>query len=167
MQRRTLLASVASVALAGCMEPGPDWGENNDQSQNQPEMDSDRPTTVPEDVERIRPLMEDVAKAIHQYYPKARIFANKDAELYMEYETDKETPSAVETELHQIADLYVEAVGDHDPVTFTIVTGRVQAVVPANTAELYLNGDLEKDAFHKTIGIASVERNADQENTNQ
>lgn len=155
MNRRTLLASVATatVATAGCTDRGetePVQGE----SDPEPRVD---PQNLPESVEQTIPLMESFTRSIKQYYPESSVTINRDGELYFEYSTEKSTASELETEIHQMADVYITAADGHEAVTLTILSGGVKAVVPHNTAQKRLDGDLEKDAFHETIGLMSRE----------
>lgn len=158
MQRRTLLTSLGSigtVGLAGCtaFDAGSDWepGTAQEPVEQNPELVDKE--SVPESVIDVEPLMKSVAETVHEYYPDSSIYVNQQGEIYMDYTTSKSTPEGVEAEMHQIADLYAEAARGYDPVTFTIVTGEISMIVPQNTVEMYINDELDKEAFHKTLGI--------------
>lgn len=173
MKRRTLIASISSVALAGCM------GFGNDQSQEESEPEFVEQENIPDEIKPIVPLTRDFKREINEYYPDSSVYVSSpsdngsigdesnqsdsdgsDPSIYMDYATSQENPESVKSELHQIAGLYIEVAKEngHDPVTFTIVTGEVQAVVPEVTATKRVNGELKKDAFHETIGVIRIDR---------
>lgn len=155
MNRRTLLASVATVtaATAGCT--GQSESDPAD-SASDPEPQVD-PENLPAAVEQTLPLMESFTGAIKQYYPEGSVTINRDGELYFEYSTEQSTASELETEIHQIADVYITAAESHEAVTLTILSDGVKAVIPQNTAQKRLDGELEQNAFHETIGLMSRE----------
>lgn len=158
MKRRTLIASIATVGVAGCIgsENNGNDSVENDSSSN----DTEPLEEIPEEVEAIQPLAQSFTETIHEHYADARVFISTDAELAMEYSTSKESEDALESEIHQIADLYADVVDEieQDGVTLSIITGQVQGIVPADTVNARVNGNLEQDAFHETIGITGVER---------
>jgi hypothetical protein len=157
MNRRTLLTTVAtvSIATAGCV------GESSSQEE-QEEQEPDRPegidtSKLPDDVSDSVPLLESFAVDISQYYPDSRVYISRDAEIYFEYTSSKSTANELKTEIHQIADVYINSAEGHEARTLTILTLGVKAVVPQVTAQKRLDGNLEKDAFHETIGLLSRE----------
>lgn len=154
MNRRTLLASVATVtaSTAGCLGI---TSREPTQSESDPIPAGLSDSELPEQVIATQPLMESFGQLIMDYYPDASLYTHSSGDLYFEYESEKESANGFETEIHQIADVYIDAAEGHDVVTLTILAQGVKAVVPRTTAQKHLDGELDQDAFHETIGLLS------------
>ena len=163
MKRRTLLTSVASVSMIGGV--GVLYSQTRDNestythsvSDPQTEMEPVTDEDLPQSVVDTRPLMESFTKEVLQYYPDGTVSINRDAEMFFEYVSDRDSPEGVQSEIHQIADRYIDAADGHEAVTLTIVTSGVKAIIPEDTAQKRLDGELENDAFHETIGLMARE----------
>lgn len=156
MNRRTLLATVATTAVAGCTgnsAAGASATEGEPETLNTVE-------SAPKPVDSARPLMKAFLKEVRTYFPNATVAANEEGEIFLDYVTKKESSDALKTEFHQIAELYVDEVEKTETYrTLSIISGEVMAIVPADTVEAHVNGNLDEEAFHETIGVMSVERN--------
>lgn len=163
MRRRTYLTSIVGVAgaLAGCSSR-PTTSEVDDQeSDSEPASESVPDDEVPAAVAETQPLAEELHAAVREHYDEASVWINESGDtIALEYTSTKETVEALETELHQITQLYVDVVerGDHDPVTLSIVMGEVQAVVTRDATVAYIEGKLQEEAFYETIQITDVKR---------
>lgn len=120
-------------------------------------------TDAPDVVESARPLAEAFHAHITEFYPEARIFITQQGSIVMEYQTGAESEAEVTGELHRIATEYAMVVngGNHDPHTFTIVTSEIQAIVPRPTVEAHVSGEINEEAYLKTIEVEAIERRTD------
>ncbi|AWB28592.1 hypothetical protein HARCEL1_01625 [Halococcoides cellulosivorans] len=101
---------------------------------------------------------------MNQYYPNARVFISDDGTIAMDYPTDAESVNALQTELNGIAAEYAAVVeeSDEQPVTLTVVTAEVQAIVPESSLRAYLDGSIDEEAYLETIEVMDIDRPTDE-----
>ncbi|WP_233357375.1 hypothetical protein [Halococcoides cellulosivorans] len=82
----------------------------------------------------------------------------------MDYPTDAESVNALQTELNGIAAEYAAVVeeSDEQPVTLTVVTAEVQAIVPESSLRAYLDGSIDEEAYLETIEVMDIDRPTDE-----
>lgn len=115
---------------------------------------------ISEEVEKAQPVAEEFHATIIEYYPNSRVFIDKDGYIVFQYDTEKEDIEELKTEFHQIAEKYTEAVEttEGNATGFSVVTGEVQAVIPPDSVDAYIAGDINQNAFHQTIEVTDIER---------
>jgi len=115
---------------------------------------------VSEEVKKAQPIAEEFHATITEYYPNSRVFIDKNGYIVLQYETEKENVGELKTEIHQIAEKYTGAVEtvEGNATGFSVVTGKVQAVVPPGSVDAYIAGDINQNAFHQTIEVTGIER---------
>jgi len=89
------------------------------------------------------------------------VYISDEGELVIEYRTNAEKEGELETEFAQIAKLYAETVmeGEYEPVTLSLIVGKVQGIVPEPALRAYVESDINQEAYLKTIEVTDVERN--------
>ena len=161
MQRRSFIVAAAVALTAGCTEGAQTQTGRRPTSESvSTEPETVDPDEIPEDLQPLQSLAVDLDEQLEGTYHDVRVWFNKDGELAVQFHSHASSEDGVMSDFHGIADEYVTILedGDYDPVTLTIVTGEVQAIVskPALTARL--DDRLEQDAFHETIGVTDVQR---------
>lgn len=154
------LAGAVFIALAlgaGTMIGMEMGGEPQEDNINQTD-----PKDAPQEVRESQDLAEDLLIESSRHFNNVNVYISTEGEIALEYTTTADSPSEVETEMHQIAKLYAEQVENESQArTLSIITGRVQAVVPRPTVEAYVRGDINEEAFLETVEITDVNRTDD------
>lgn len=165
MKRRTLLIGVGT-ALASTAVGGTgayvmmNDSESSDNSTPEPRQVEDG--EIPAKIKEVQPLAKDFTTEITSHFT-GKVFISKQAELIFQYESDAESRSSLDTEFSQIADVYADVVqnGDHDPVTLSMIVGPVQGIVPEPSLTAYVNGEINKEAYLKTVEVTDVGTDSD------
>lgn len=156
MDRRKFIVAAGTVSLAGCLGGNKEVPENKTQPVNREPVDSEEVTNEAKKVKRLAGKFHD---EMSKYFDELSVFIRKNGEIIMEYTTDKKSSEALKTEIHNIAEEFVELIETEKEITnLTIITGKVQAIVAEIPIKKYYNGELEQNAFHETIEVISVER---------
>lgn len=144
-----------TASLAGCL------GGNNGKPANSDSPGDSTQTidNMPDEVSDVRSLAERYYEEVQSHLNDARVFINGEGEIALEYKSNKQTEDALETEMYQLADLFVETIeNEEEATTLSIVVGKVQAIAPKPTVLAYYNDNLEQDAFFETIEVLPIER---------
>lgn len=155
MNRRTFIGAAVTASVAGCI------GGNND---NDNESATPEPTV--KEAKNVTKEAEEVQELAYRFHKKAkgtldepRVFIKKNGEIVIEYQSSAQSEGTLETQMYNIVDLFVEQIERGEEVTtFTVVSDKVQVIAPEPSVKAYYNGELEKDAFFKTIEVMPVER---------
>jgi hypothetical protein len=115
----------------------------------------------PEKIEKVRPLAKAFKRRIMEHYPNSRVGISNTGTLGMEFSPDVDSAGELKTTLHRVALEYARVVESEEatPVTLSIVTGKVEAIVPKPSLTAYLDDDLNKKAFLQTVEVRDIERN--------
>lgn len=102
-----------------------------------------------------KPSAKRLHKSVSAHFDDVRVLLSQDgAEVVVEYSTDAESASELETELHQIAQLYADSVENESAArTLVVSVDNVQAVAPKPTVAAYVNGSINKEAYLETVEI--------------
>jgi glycine/D-amino acid oxidase-like deaminating enzyme len=154
MTRRTFIGLTTIAAAGGGAAAAYSYG-GNFQSEAAPSSDSE----PPESVEKYRPLAADLYDELSEYYDQLGVYV-REAEIAVEIRPDAESEDALVNEFKQIAELYANLIEreGHPAATLSIVAGKVQGVVPISSLRAYLNGEIDKKAYLKTVEVTDVER---------
>lgn len=154
MNRRSFIGSLAGVSItatAGCL------GGNSKSPQNETQAaDEDRKPVDPDEVTEEAKQVKDLASEFHgvmdEYYEDSRVFIKKNGEIVLEFTADAESPDAVESEIHNIIDEFIDLVDSpEEATTLTAATSKVQGIAPEPAVKKYAKGELERDALHETV----------------
>lgn len=134
-------------------------GTGGNTNLGQSESPQETVADAPENVENVRPLAEAFYKRITEYYPESRVFITPEGQLVMDFTPNSESGDGVKKEMVQIALEYSSEVNEtgYKVTSLSIVTGQVEAVVPAPTVQKHASGNLTDNAFSKTIEVRAVE----------
>ena len=137
-------------------------GGNNQSGDSAPKSREVSEDEIPEKIQAVQPLAKDFTTEITSHFD-GKVFISKQAELIFQYESDAESRSSLDTEFSQIADVYGDVVknGDHDPVTLSMIVGPVQGIVPEPSLTAYVNGEINKEAYLKTVEVTDVGTDSD------
>lgn len=152
-----ILAVVATVMVVGFVALA------IDSSQKAPPESADNTTVepatdVPGNVSSAKTVGVTLYDETVNLFDSVRVFISQDGEIALHYQTQQETPEAVESELFRIADLYADVVqNESQATTLSIVTGEVQAVVPESSLRAHIDGKINREAFLETVEIIGVD----------
>jgi len=115
---------------------------------------------VPQKVKDVKPLAKAFIPEFKKHFD-GKVYISDEGELVIEYRTNAEKEGELETEFAQIAKLYAETVmeGEYEPVTLSLIVGKVQGIVPEPALRAYVESDINQEAYLKTIEVTDVERN--------
>lgn len=110
--------------------------------------------SVPAAAKTKRPVAISVHEQIAPHFQESAVYVISDG-IAFEYASTAGSPDDLTREIHTIADKYAEIIreNDHEPLTLTIVTSEVQAIVPESSLRAYVNDEINKEAYHETIEI--------------
>lgn len=119
-------------------------------------------TTVSEEVEDVYPLALELDMQMNGYFNDVEVYVSNEGEIAMRYRTNAEAGEELKKEMQRIAVEYASISNETsvNPPTLSIISGNVQMVVPEPTVKSYTNGDINKEAFIKTLEVIKVENNS-------
>lgn len=116
----------------------------------------------PPEVEKTRPLAEKFHRQVVRHFPETGVYITPRGEIVMEYRSGAGSKDELRTEFNQIAKLYADVVKEgFEPTTLSIITGRVQAIVPETSLRAYINDEINEKGFLETIEVTDVRRRTD------
>ena len=159
MKRRTFLAAGGALACTAVGASGAVLN-NGAPATNAGTASPSTAAPAPETVTAVEPLATAFYDRIINQVAKARVFITQQGELALEYRTAAENVDALNTEFNQIAVEYADVVraGEYDPVTLSIITDEVQAIVTKAALAAFIRGDLNREAYLETLEVTGIER---------
>lgn len=114
---------------------------------------------APEDVRSSLEIAEDVQIEMSQHFEGVTTYISSTGEIAMQYKTTADSPEGLKAELHRISNRYAQIVDNESRArTLSIITGSVQAVATKPAVQAHVRGDINKEAYLKTIEITDVNR---------
>lgn len=160
MNRRALLTAAGGSLLAGGGVIGVSMIGGNKETANNTTSKENVTDEAPQVVRNVQPLAATFRDHIDDYFDSVRVFITQNGEIVMQYSTTAETESALKSEMHRIAKEYATIVKEgHQPVSLTIVTGKVQGIIPTAAIKAYVRGDINEEAYHETLQVTGIETN--------
>lgn len=156
MRRRKFLAAAGGLGLigaAGCVEEEDDLEEDM-QTEKRPTV-----TNAPEPVKAVKPLAVAFHKRISEYYPDVRLFISPDeAIITIEIAPNATSAEELTQEFNRLALEFVATIkeGDFDPATLSVVASDVRAFIVESAVRAHVNGEINEEAFLKTIETMSA-----------
>lgn len=153
--RRQLLGAIGCAGLGG-VGVGSLLVRNNNMGWSERTVPDNK---LSSEVRAIKPLARDFTTTIQKHY-EADVYITRAAELIMEYQSNEQSADGLMSEFGQIARLFAKTVksGEYQPVSLTIVVGKVQAIVPQPAVAAYIDDRLNEKAFMQTIEVTGIER---------
>jgi len=147
------------MMLSGC------GGFSTDQPEETPSETDSTPEgkvltgdDIPMEIQKVKDLataLKRDAEASEYPFKEIRIFIKKDAsQIVFNYISQSKESNEFQMEFEKIALMYADLASEYDdPPSLLIRLGKVEGVVSKHSVKAYNNGNLEKDAFLKTIAI--------------
>lgn len=147
MKRRGFIATTVGIATAGCLSRS-----NNNKNIPQGQTSNNK-EEIPESVVSLKPLAEGFARRLYEHYPHSSVSIGTENNIIVNLKIEENVD--LRTEINKVAKLFADTVkeGNHEPASLDIVSGEVHAMVVEPNVRYYVNGDINQEAYLKTIEI--------------
>jgi len=130
------------------------------QSEETEQTDTPEPVNqseVPQEVIDSKPGAVAMKEAFTNEYDN-HVSITSDGNLVVRYSSTAQNGNQLKDEMKQVALLYTDVAAEHPEVgSLTIYANGVILTVPANSAQAHGNGDIDEEAFFKTVRFDSTD----------